>query len=176
MDAQTIKSTVDPLTNKPAGGSEESAKQGPSKFDKLINSQGSGGSSQIAEAGQVSASENAALRNPQQWLAANPVQPVPEAFADDLKTARGTLDRLKKRVSALPNNDSLSQLKSGLADLETEYTRAGESVIGMNGTASPQQLLKLQGDMDQMAERLSIMSKIVDQMTSGVKTILQTQI
>jgi len=93
-----------------------------------------------------------------------------------LKTARGTLDRLKKRVSALPNNDSLSQLKSGLADLETEYTRAGESVIGMNGTASPQQLLKLQGDMDQMAERLSIMSKIVDQMISGVKTILQTQI
>jgi hypothetical protein len=93
-----------------------------------------------------------------------------------LKATGNSLNQLKSRVSALPASSALDQIQKRLSDLDTQFQKAGASIEAMNGSASPKQLLKLQMDMNNLSENLTIVSKMADQATSGIKSILQTQV
>jgi archaellum component FlaC len=99
-----------------------------------------------------------------------------EVFGDDLRTTRGSLNQLKDRVSGLTPSPVLDQIRTRLSDLARQFQKVGTAIEGMSGTASSKQLLKLQADMYQINENLSVVTKMVDQVTSGVKTLLQTQV
>jgi hypothetical protein len=178
MDSVVINNAANSFSRTDAA-SDQTGKAGPSKFDKVREatmSQEQSEASGTAEASRTSSiDQSSSVHHAQSRDTVGAVHPA-SAFADDLKTARGSLDQLNKRVSALPNHESLQPLRKQLVDLETQFAKAGQAVNGMTGTSTPQQLLKLQSDMFQLNEHLSIMSKMVDQMTSGVKSILQTQI
>ena len=96
--------------------------------------------------------------------------------AETMRDSRSRIDQLKNRVDALGKSPSLSSLRTRLAQLDTEYQRVGAHVDAASISASPQQLIKLQKDMYQLSENINIVSKMVDQATSSVKSILQTQV
>jgi hypothetical protein len=109
-------------------------------------------------------------------LDAHPSRKPAEVFGDDLKATRSSLNQLKKRVEAAPSSSAVDQIKTRLADLDMQFQKADSAIEGMDGPASPKQLLKLQTDMYELSENLGIVSKMTDQVTSGIKSILQTQV
>jgi hypothetical protein len=178
MDSLVINNAANSF-RRPDAASDQTGNTVSSKFGKVREaamSQESSDASATAAPSQISSGyQSLSAHYAQNRETVGAVQPA-AAFTDDLKAARGSLDQLTNRVSALPNHESLQPLRKQLVDLETEFTKAGQGVNALKGTATPQQLLKLQADMFQINEHLSIMSKMVDQITSGVKSILQTQI
>jgi hypothetical protein len=179
MDSLVINNASKPFSN-PDPTSEQTNKSGLSKFEKVREAamaQESPGPSEVADASRTSPIDQShqTVHHAQDRERVGTVHAT-TAFADDLKTSKSSLDQLRDRVSALPEQESLQPLRRQLVDLETQFAKAGESLDAMKGTPSPQQLLKMQADMFQINEHLSIMSKMVDQITSGVKSILQTQI
>ena len=103
------------------------------------------------------------------------LQPA-EALKETWKANRGKLDQAVQRASALPQTSALDSVRLRLADLDSQYQNLGRALDGISGPASPDQLLKLQRDMYQVSEDIGWISKTIDQLTSGVKSLLQTQI
>jgi hypothetical protein len=178
MDSLLINNAAKP-SSRPDPTLEQASKGNPSKFEKVREAamvQDSSGASEVADASRTSlADPSQSARYAQDRERVGPAHTT-AAFGEDLKTSMSSLDQLRTRVSALPNQESLQPLRKQLIDLESEFAKAGQTLDGMKGTPSSQQLLKAQADMFQINEHLSIMSKMVDQITSGVKSILQTQI
>jgi hypothetical protein len=155
---------MDPITNKivstvstggeranPGEGVRQLAKVEPSKFDRVRERSGS-----IAASG--------ASRQPA------------EVLADDIKTNGTKLHELTKHASALPKTPAFDSIRSRLAELDSQYRRLGGSIDRIPESASPQQLLKLQKDIYQMSEGTGLVSKMIDQLAGGVKSIQQMQI
>jgi hypothetical protein len=86
------------------------------------------------------------------------------------------LHQLKDRLAAVPETSSLDSLRSRLLNLESQYQRVGSAVQDVSGSSNPERLLQLQRDMYRLDENLGIATKMVDQVTSSLKSILQTQI
>jgi hypothetical protein len=62
-----------------------------------------------------------------------------------------------------------------LTSIATQVQQTGQLINNMKDT-DPQSLLNVQMQMYQMSQNVEIMSKVVDQVNSGVKTVLQTQV
>ena len=60
--------------------------------------------------------------------------------------------------------------------MDSQFQSAGQMVNSLRGTESPGDLMKIQMQMYQLTENLELTSKVVEQVTSGVKSILQTQV
>ena len=103
---------------------------------------------------------------------ANPKQ----VLSADLKHTKQKLDSLTKRVNALPNSSALLPLRDRLLSIDTQFQNAGKLVNSIKGGESPQQLLNVQMSMYQLSENVELMSKAVEQVSSGMKSILQTQV
>jgi hypothetical protein len=86
------------------------------------------------------------------------------------------LHDLRRRVSALPETGAFESIRSRLADLDSLYQSVGSRIDAISGSASAEQFLKLQKDMYQVTENIGLISKVIDQVTSGVRSLLQTQI
>jgi hypothetical protein len=99
-----------------------------------------------------------------------------DELGESWKTQGAELSTLAQRLSALPKTTALDQIRNSFDQLDSEYRRLGSAIDGISPSAGPEQLLKLQREMYQMSESIGAMSKIVDQVTSGVKSLLQTQI
>jgi hypothetical protein len=59
--------------------------------------------------------------------------------------------------------------------IEQQYQKSGD-LIGRVKNMDPQSLLKAQVQLYQLSENMELLSKVVEQMTSGVKTIMQTNV
>jgi hypothetical protein len=179
MDPVTAKNASSFLNTQTTTEGAPPDKAGPSKFDK-IRRQTTGHENPNTAAQDASnpvpAQQGMLESQLRQKLDAHASRKPTEVFGDDLKVTRGSLNHLKDRVSGLTPSPALDQIRTRLSDLDTEFQKAGAAIEGMSGTASPKQLLKLQTDMYRISENLSVVSKMVDQVTSGVKTLLQTQV
>ena len=100
----------------------------------------------------------------------------PQVFAAHMKQATDSLQHLTNRINALPKTPSFEPVRKRLASIDAQYQSAGRLVNSVTGTSSPAELMKIQMQMYQLTENLELASKVVDQVTSGVKSILQTQI
>lgn len=94
----------------------------------------------------------------------------------NMKRTQISVDRLTKRVNALPKTSSFQPLRDRLNSIDAQFQDAGELVNSIKGGESQQDLLNIQMKMYQLNENLELMSKVVEQVTSGTKTILQTQV
>jgi len=63
-----------------------------------------------------------------------------------------------------------------LTSIEHQYTRLDSAAKGMPPNASPQQWIALQQQVYSMNENIGVLSKMVGQAASGVKSVLQTQV
>ena len=112
--------------------------------------------------------------------AGSPASPVLQGasaiFAPKLEFAGNALSVLSKRIAAMEQTGTSTPLRNRLQLLETQFRKTGDNLDGAAGPTDPVQLLKLQHDIYQIDEELELLSKVVEQTTSGIKSVLQIQI
>ena len=156
------------------------AKTGESKFDKVRTRLMDEQAQQVKippEIKQVSMEQKKVLeadlsRRLKQTAATSPHK----LFAVDMKHAKEGIEHLNKRVDGLPKTPAFEPIRNRLASLDAQFQNAGNLLNSAKGSDSPADLLKVQMQMYQLSENLELMSKVVEQVTSGVKSILQTQV
>jgi len=83
-----------------------------------------------------------------------------------LKEAYGKIGDTSKMTSNLPGR---------FMQVETEY-KAVESIMMSDKNLSTGELLALQARLYQVGQHIEVMSKVVDQMAGGIKTVLNTNV
>jgi hypothetical protein len=165
---------MDPLTLKAASlgaddgleaGVEAAKKVGPSRFDEL--------------------SQNFA-RDPVTQPSTVPVHPptteatstvnLASTVNNQLHVTEASLQRLNHRVQAASQTTEVGTIRTLVDQLVVRFTNVGNSIRQVGAQANPQKLLVLQAKVYQISEDVELLSKMVDQATSGVKTVLQTQV
>ena len=99
-----------------------------------------------------------------------------QLFAVDMKRAKDGIQHLTTRVEALPKTPAFEPLRQRLTSIDAQFQAAGKLVNHAGSSGNPADMMKVQMQMYQLTENLELMSKVVDQVTSGVKSILQTQL
>jgi hypothetical protein len=180
---------VDPIISKvPAkpldsvGGQGEGGlpKTGESKFDKVRARLQDEQADQVKlppEVKQVSTQQKKVLEADLTKRLGQPgANSVQKTFAVDMKRAKLQVDQLTTRVNALPKTPAFEPLRQRLTSIDSQFQSAGKLVHSLKGTESPSELMKVQVQMYQLTENLELMSKVVEQATSGVKSLLQTNL
>lgn len=153
------------------------AKVGESKFDKVRAGLQDAPTEKIQmprEVRQVSAEQRQVLKTElsNRLKTASPQQ----VFSSQMKQATSALQQLTDRVNALPKTAAFDPIRKRLASIDTQYQSAGKLMSSISGASNPAELMKVQMQMYQLSENLELASKVVEQVTSGVKSILQTQV
>ncbi|RZU42229.1 hypothetical protein [Edaphobacter modestus] len=102
--------------------------------------------------------------------------PGPEKVQQTVAVGRYHLDRIQSTVKANSPNSTMDKVKGKLTSIEAQYNQLDGTLQKISPNASPQDWLRLQQMANSMNENISVLSKLVDSASSGVKTILQTQI
>ena len=102
--------------------------------------------------------------------------PPKELFKKDLQTTKTSLDKLAYRVNALPQTGAFDPLRERLTRIEAQFADTGKLADSLTNISNPGQMMKVQMQVYQMSQNLEMMSKVVEQVNSGVKSILQTQL
>jgi hypothetical protein len=93
-----------------------------------------------------------------------------------MAAGRYHLDRIRTTVKANSSTSTMDKVKGKLTSIEAQYNHLDGTLQQISPSASPQDWLRLQQMANSMNENISVLSKLVDSASSGVKTILQTQI
>jgi hypothetical protein len=108
------------------------------------------------------------------------ISSISPASADALKPkldyAGSSLSDLKARAATIKPTSAAEALQNRLDLLNAQFRVLGNHLEQSAAKNDPVQLLKLQNDIYQLDEELELVSKVVDQATSGVRALLQTQL
>jgi hypothetical protein len=102
--------------------------------------------------------------------------PGAEKVQQTMAAGRYHLDRVQMIVKANSSTCTIDKVKGKLTSIEAQYNQLDATLQQISPNASPQDWLRLQQMANSMNENISVLSKLVDSASSGVKTILQTQI
>ena len=82
---------------------------------------------------------------------------------------------LREAMKGVDNTPTGANLKGMFGKVEGEWFNL-EQVMKSDKDLSTGELLGLQARLYQVSQHIDVMSKVVDQMTSGIKTILNTNV
>ncbi|HET6975998.1 MAG TPA: hypothetical protein VFI24_06730 [Pyrinomonadaceae bacterium] len=85
------------------------------------------------------------------------------------------LGLLREAMKGVDNTPTGTNLKGVFGKVENEWFNL-EQVMKSDKDLSSGELLGLQARLYQVSQHIDVMSKVVDQMTSGIKTILNTNV
>lgn len=106
----------------------------------------------------------------------NSLPPGAEKVQQTMAAGRYHLDRVQTTVKTNSSTGTMDKVKGRLTSIEAQYNQLDATLQQISPNASPQDWLRLQQMANSMNENISVLSKLVDSASSGVKTILQTQI
>jgi len=157
---------------------EQPGKSGASKFDKVRSQLKNNAGSEAQPAGTQSAESASPVSNDQSVdrVQRGAVGAPPDRVRQSLASSQYHLARLKESVAATPSANSISGLQNRLTSIERQYTRIDAAAKALPVNASPQQWIALQQQVYSMNESIGVLSKMVTQAASGVKSVLQTQV
>ncbi len=87
-----------------------------------------------------------------------------------------SLSALNARVATVEPASAAESLRNRLQLLDSQFRVMGNNLKETAAQSDPIQLLRLQNDIYQIDEELELLSRVVDQTTSGIRSLLQTQI
>lgn len=94
----------------------------------------------------------------------------------ELLESKTRLGMLKDAYSKIGDTSKVtSDLSGRFMQVESEY-KAVESIMRSDKNLSSGELLALQARLYQVGQHIEVMSKVVDQMAGGIKTVLNTNI
>jgi hypothetical protein len=176
---------MDPLVNKltttlpdsPSSGTGgQPEKTGASKFDKIRSQLKDNAGNEASPAESASPANSPASGNPSVDRVQRGSAATLDRVHQSLASSQYHLARLKERVESTPGVSSMQGIQSRLTGVEHQYTRLDSAVKAMPPNASPQQWIALQQQVYGMEESIGVLSKMVGQAASGVKSVLQTQV
>jgi hypothetical protein len=85
-----------------------------------------------------------------------------------------SLSDLKQRVNNMQPSGEL--MRTHLQQIDSQFRLLGDKLKVANAATDPIELLRLQSSMYQLAEELEMLTRVVDQATNGVRSLLQTQL
>jgi hypothetical protein len=103
-------------------------------------------------------------------------QTATEIFKPDLKKARAGLEGLTRQVNAIPKNSAFDPIRERLQRIEAQFRESGKLIDGLGKLDNPRDLLRVQTRLYQVTQNIEIMAKVVEQVNTGIKSILQTQV
>jgi hypothetical protein len=105
-----------------------------------------------------------------------PGSPNVNALLPELLDSRTRLGMLRDVISkSNAPGSSATDLRGRFGQIETEWNQV-EAVMRSNKDLSTTELLGLQARLYQVTQHVEVLSKVVDQVTGGVKTILNTNV
>lgn len=105
-----------------------------------------------------------------------PGSPNVNALLPELLDSRTRLGMLRDVISKSNAPGSAGpDLRGRFGQIETEWNQV-ESIMRSNKDLSTTELLGLQARLYQVTQHVEVLSKVVDQVTGGVKTILNTNV
>lgn len=180
VDPIISKVPAKPVSNVAEDSGTPSIKTGESKFDKVRSrlQEEQAQSVQLPpEVKQVSPEQTKALQTDLNLrVERTKSTSAPELFGADMNRAKSRIENLTSRVNALPKTSAFDPIRQRITSVDNQFQAAGKMLQTLNGKQTPEDLMKLQVQMYQMTENLEIMSKVVEQVSSGVKSILQTSL
>ncbi|MEZ5356664.1 MAG: hypothetical protein R2762_28845 [Bryobacteraceae bacterium] len=99
-----------------------------------------------------------------------------ELFRAEMDRTRVSLQKLRKQVDTIPKNPAAPGLRQRLESLEASFSGSEKMLAGMQNLDSPKELMRMQMQIYSMTQNLELVSKVVEQVGSGTKQLLQTQI
>ena len=101
--------------------------------------------------------------------------PDPDHLPPELLDSKSRLGLLKEAYTKLEANGSSAGFENRFLQVENEYKQV-EAIMTSNKNLSPGELLALQARLYQVSQHIEVMSKVVDQMAGGIKTVLNTNV
>lgn len=180
---------MDPITGKAAArgvaraqaasAPAQTQKAGPSKFDELRSEliQRLAEQSRVPPEAKISPQQQATLRND---LEKKLSERSPERVQADLRVdhvrAGNSLEGVRRTVTELPQHSAFDPIRDRLRSIEAQFSGTGKLLGSLGKLDSPESLLKVQMQLYEVSRNVEVLSKVVDQVNSGIKTILQTQV
>lgn len=96
-------------------------------------------------------------------------------FYRDLIDGRTRSGMLKEAMSGVGGAETKTDVREYLKGTEEEW-HAVEAIMKSDKELSTGQLLGLQARLYQVSQHVEVMSKVVDQVTGGIKTVLNTNV
>jgi hypothetical protein len=163
----------------PAGAAvAQLPKAAPSKFD-LVRSQIAqkvAAAIKLPPMAQPSAPQVASIESGlKQQLTVTNARSAADFFQPGLQNTRLQMDKLTQAVGKLQPQQASSPLTDGLKALEQQFQDSGNLIQKMTDM-DPKSLLNVQLQLYQLSENIGLMSKLVEQTSSGMKTVMQTQV
>jgi hypothetical protein len=161
-----------------AAAFSQTAKAAPSKFD-LIRSQITekvAASTKLPPLMQLSAQQISAVeKGLKQQLERSTARSAAECFRGRTSSTQSGMDRLASAVGKPSPDGAFSGLRDRMKDLEQQFQRSGDLIQGATDM-DPKSLLNVQMQLYQLSGNIEVMSRLVEQVSSGVKTMLQVQV
>lgn len=97
------------------------------------------------------------------------------ALLPELLDSRTRLGLLKEVMNGVGQQPTGTNLQGRFGQLENEWSQV-EKIMRSDKDLSTGELLGLQARLYQVSQHIEVLSKVVDQVTGGVKTILSTNV
>ncbi len=95
---------------------------------------------------------------------------------NELTTSKSRFGLLKEAYSKIGDTSKVTSDMSGrFTQIENEY-KAVENIMSSDKNLSSGEMLALQARLYQVSQHIEVMSKVVDQMAGGIKTVLNTNV
>ena len=104
-----------------------------------------------------------------------PVTALLPEFLDTKTSMSGFKKLLNEAMSGGLNNSQTQGVIGKFTDIEKE-SKALDAIMRSDKNLSQGELLGLQARLYQVSQHIDVLSKVVDQMTGGVKTVLNTNV
>ncbi len=109
----------------------------------------------------------------------NQNQPANNKFNEmipELSNGKTRLNLLKEAYSKIGDTSKTTGNLSGrFTQVESEYKNV-EQIMKSNNNLSPGELLALQARLYQVSQHIEVLTKVVDQMAGGIKTVINTNV
>ncbi|MDH3493252.1 MAG: hypothetical protein OEM82_06850 [Acidobacteriota bacterium] len=99
----------------------------------------------------------------------------PDMIPVELLDNKSRLGLLKEAYRQTETSGSAGGFESKFIQVENEYKQV-EAIMSSEKDLSPGELLALQARLYQVSQHIEVMSKVVDQMAGGIKTVLNTNV
>ena len=97
------------------------------------------------------------------------------ALLPDLFAVKQRTNWVKEALSNMGNSPRAGDLRGMLGNLERDWTQF-DALLRSGKDLTQGDLLVMQGRLYQLTQHVEVLSKVVDQVTGGVKTILNTNV
>jgi len=177
-DVTIAKGSMKAVTSAQHAAGESAGKTGLSKFDeiraKLTDQMAVG--MKLPPPMVISEQQQTMLETAlRKRLSGTNASDATQVFGVDMQNTRLSLQNLSRVVNKLPNDTAFAPLRDRLHSIEKQFQNSDELIKRVKGM-DPHHMLKVQVQLYQVSENIELLSKVVDQVSSGVKTIFQTQV